>query len=306
MLRRDFRVLAFWLGSITTDASGRAHTDVTLPESLTTYRIMAVAGDKASRFGWAQNEIRINKPVLLTPAFPRFLAVGDKAYFGSVVHSQLKQGGKATVTIRSLDPSIVEINGDTTSTIDITPEGTAEVRFNAIAKSVGVARIQMSVNLNGESDAFEDVLPVRLLTPTETVAAYGEANPTARETLEFPKDVVPSIGGLHMELSSTAMVGLGEGARVSRRRIRTAARSSAPRAPGPHADLRPRRRFRAARASMRRRVGRPRSRRSWSCTSSSAATAASRTGRANALYTSPYLTPMSFTFCSAVRSWATT
>jgi len=212
MLRKDFRVLAFWLGSITTDSRGRAHAEVTLPESLTTYRIMAVAGDKASRFGWAQNEIRINKPVLLTQAFPRFLSLGDKAYFGSVVHSQLKQSGRATVAIRSLDPSIVEITGDATATMDVAPQGSAEVRFNAVAKSVGVARIQMSVKLNGETDAFEDVLPVRLLTPTETVAAYGEANPTAKETVQVPRDVVPSIGGLHVEFSSTAMVGLAEGA----------------------------------------------------------------------------------------------
>ena len=43
-LRKDFRVLAFWLGSVTTDSSGHASVDVKLPESLTTYRIMAVAG----------------------------------------------------------------------------------------------------------------------------------------------------------------------------------------------------------------------------------------------------------------------
>ena len=43
-MRKDFRVLAFWLGSVTTDADGRATVDVKLPESLTTYRIMAVAG----------------------------------------------------------------------------------------------------------------------------------------------------------------------------------------------------------------------------------------------------------------------
>src|SRR2546430_16897582 len=120
---------------------------------------MAVAGDAQSRFGWGQNEIRINKPVLLTQTFPRFLALGDKAYFGAVVHSQLPQGGKATVTIRSLDPSILEITGDATSTIDVAPRASTEVRFSAIAKSVGTARIQMSVHLNGESDAFEDVLP---------------------------------------------------------------------------------------------------------------------------------------------------
>ena len=212
VMRKDFRVLAFWIGSVVTDAKGHARTDVTLPESLSTYRIMAVAGDRASRFGWAQNEIRINKPVLLTPAWPRFLAVGDKAYFGGVVHSQLKQAGKATVTIKSLDPSVVEFTQPFTNTIDVAADGSAEVRFNASAKGLGNARIQMTVSLNGETDAFEDALPVRILAPSETVAAYGEAKPTAQETLSVPKDVVPSSGGLHVELASTAMVGLAEGA----------------------------------------------------------------------------------------------
>ena len=50
-VRKDFRVLAFWLGSVVTDGKGRAKTSITLPESLTTYRIMAVSGDKLSRFG---------------------------------------------------------------------------------------------------------------------------------------------------------------------------------------------------------------------------------------------------------------
>jgi uncharacterized protein YfaS (alpha-2-macroglobulin family) len=212
MLRKDFRVLAFWLGSITTDAKGRAHTEVTLPESLTTYRIMAVAADKSSRFGRGDAEIRINKPVLLTQAFPRFLAVGDKAYFGAVVHSQLAQAGKATVTIKSLDPAIIELTGETKKVLDVAAKGTAEVRFDAVAKAVGEARIQMSVSLNGEADAFEDVVPVRVLVSPETVAAYGEARPTAKETLEIPGAVVPGFGGLHVDLASTAMVGLAEGA----------------------------------------------------------------------------------------------
>jgi uncharacterized protein YfaS (alpha-2-macroglobulin family) len=212
VIRKDFRVLAFWLGSVVTDGKGHARTDVTLPESLTTYRIMAVAGDRASRFGWGQNEIRINKPVLLTPTWPRFLALGDKAYFGAVVHSQLKQPGKATVTIKSLDPSIIEFTQPASSTVDVGAEGSAEVRFNAEAKAVGSARIQMTVSLNRETDSFEDTLPVRILTPAETVAAYGEAKPNAQETLAVPKDVVPSAGGLHVELASTAMVGLAEGA----------------------------------------------------------------------------------------------
>jgi uncharacterized protein YfaS (alpha-2-macroglobulin family) len=212
MLRKDFRVLAFWLGSIVTDSRGRARTEVTLPESLTTYRIMAVAADRQSRFGWAQNEIRINKPLLLTQTFPRFLAVNDKALFGAVVHSQLKKSGTATVTMRSLDPSILEITGDAAQKVDVAAAGSAEARWNAIAKAIGSARIQVSVSMNGETDAFEDTIPVRILVSPETVAAYGEANPTAKEELQIPTDVVPGFGGLHFDLASTMMVGLGEGA----------------------------------------------------------------------------------------------
>src|SRR5437660_5793223 len=109
---------------------------------------MAVAGDKSSRFGWAQNEIRINKAVLITPAFPRFLALGDKARFGGVIHSQLKQGGTATVTIRSADPSILDIsNIESNGKVQVPAGGAVEVRAEAVAKAVGVARVQMTVSL---------------------------------------------------------------------------------------------------------------------------------------------------------------
>ena len=212
-LRKDFRVLAFWVGSIVTDARGRARTEITLPESLTTYRIMAVAGDRVSRFGWGQTEIRVNKPLMLTPAFPRFLTPGDKAHFGAVIHSQVQKPGRATVTVRSLDPSVISIEGNSETTVEVRPGSPTEVRFDAVAKAVGTARIQMKVTMGRESDAFEDVIPVRVLVSPETVAAYGEASPQGRQTLELPANVVPGFGGLRLELASTAMVGLGEGAR---------------------------------------------------------------------------------------------
>ncbi len=210
-LRKDFRVLAFWVGSLVTDAKGRAKTEVTLPESLTTYRIMAVAADKQSRFGGADSEIRVNKPLMLTPAWPRFLTVGDKAHFGGVIHNQLTKGGKATVSIESLDPHILELKGTTTA--NVAPKTPLEVRFDAVAKSVGVARVRMRVAMGRETDAMEDVIPVSVIVSPETVAAYGEANPRAEEKLDLSTDVVPGFGGLRVDLASTAMVGLSEGAR---------------------------------------------------------------------------------------------
>jgi uncharacterized protein YfaS (alpha-2-macroglobulin family) len=72
----------------------------------------------------------------------------------------------------------------------------------------------MSVRAGPESDAFEDVIPVEILASAETVAAYGTAaeSPSA-EALTVPEGVVPGFGGLHMEIASTALANLGEGAR---------------------------------------------------------------------------------------------
>ena len=213
-LRKDFRVLAFWLGSVTTGNDGRASVDLKLPESLTTYRIMAVAADRRSRFGSGSAEIRTNKPLTLKPTFPRFMAVGDRAFFGAVVGSQLKTGGTATVTMRSLDPAVLELTGSKEQQLTLDPGGSIEVRFEAAGKAIGRARVQMTVRLGNETDAFEDVIPVEVLLSPETVAAYGEASgAAASETLAIPASAVPGFGGLSIELASTALVGLGEGAR---------------------------------------------------------------------------------------------
>lgn len=212
-VRKDFRVLAFWVGSVVTDARGRARTTVTLPESLTTYRIMAVAADKASRFGSAESEIRINKPVTLKAAFPRFLALGDRAFFGAVVTSQLRDGGTALVTVKSLDPDLLAVGPEVTRSAHVAAGGSAEFRFDVIARATGRARVQMTARIGDEGDAFEDVIPVEVLVSPETVAAYGETSREAVEKLSVPSGVVPSVGGLSLELSSTALVGLGEGAR---------------------------------------------------------------------------------------------
>jgi uncharacterized protein YfaS (alpha-2-macroglobulin family) len=132
-----------------------------------------------------------------------------------VVTSQLKTAGTAVVSIRSLDRAALQLTGPTEQQVVVAPGGSVEVRFDAAAKAIGRARVQMSVKLGDETDSFVDAIPVEVLASPETVAAYGEAadaNAIATETLTLPADVVPGFGGLHVEVASTAMIGLGEGA----------------------------------------------------------------------------------------------
>jgi alpha-2-macroglobulin len=210
-VRQDFRPLAFWVGSVVTDANGRAVTTVTLPEALTTYRIMAVAGDASSRFGLASTEITVSKPVTLLATFPRFLRPGDAASFGAVVTNTLAAGGDATVTIRSLTPELVEVTGPATQERPIGAASSADVRFAATAHRTGLARVQISVSLGANTDAFESTIPVIAPAPAETVAAFAQTTDTWQQPLQLPEDVTTSVGGLTIDWASTALVGLGGG-----------------------------------------------------------------------------------------------
>jgi uncharacterized protein YfaS (alpha-2-macroglobulin family) len=212
-IRTDFRPLVFWLGSVVTDANGRATTTVTLPDSLTTYRIMAVAGDPASHFGSGEAEIRTAKPVTMLQAFPRFLVAGDRASFGAVVSNNTSQGGDATVTMRSLDGGALQFDGPLTRTVRLAPGESVPVRFDAVARAAGNARLQMTIALGANTDAFELPLPVVVPATLETVAAYGDTTSSATEKISIPAGIVPRAGGLTVSLASTALVGLDGSAR---------------------------------------------------------------------------------------------
>ncbi len=212
-IRQDFRPLVFWLGSATTGTDGRATTTVTLPDSLTTYRIMAVAGDQASHFGFGEREIRATKPLTLLPSFPRFLSKGDRASFGAVVTNSSKDAGDAIVTIQSLDPASLELGATATRTVRLAPNASESVRFDALAKGAGNPRVRIGVTLGAETDAFEMPLLVSEPLRPETTAAYGDTTGTATETIALPPGVLPGMGGLTVDLASTALVGLGEAVR---------------------------------------------------------------------------------------------
>ena len=212
-VREDFRPLAFWIGSAATDASGRVTTSVTLPDSLTTYRIMAVASDDDSRFGLGEHEVRVTKPLTLLAAFPRFLNTGDRAALGAVVTNGSATEGTAVVTIRSLDPGTLRFT-ETRQSVHLAAGASQPVSFGAVGAAAGSARVTLSATLGSATDALQ--VPVTVARPLvrETTAAYGETTAAgATERLTVVEGALRDRGGLTVELASTALVGLGEGVR---------------------------------------------------------------------------------------------
>ena len=77
-LRTNFIACAYWNGSLRTNAAGQVRAEFIAPDSLTRYRVIAIASTKASQIGAGESAFEISKPIMLEPALPRFGNVGDK------------------------------------------------------------------------------------------------------------------------------------------------------------------------------------------------------------------------------------
>ena len=99
-LRTKFIACAFWNGALRTDAAGHVRAEFAAPDSLTRYRVIAMATTKTSQFGAGESAFEINKPVMLEPALPRFGNVGDKIILRAVVHNSTEFDGDAEVEMQ--------------------------------------------------------------------------------------------------------------------------------------------------------------------------------------------------------------
>lgn len=76
-LRQNFNPCALWLSTVKTDAQGRFTATYANPDTLTRYRLMAVAAT-ADKFGSGEASYHVTKPVMLEPAAPMSATEGDE------------------------------------------------------------------------------------------------------------------------------------------------------------------------------------------------------------------------------------
>ncbi|RME93200.1 MAG: hypothetical protein D6766_08620, partial [Verrucomicrobia bacterium] len=90
-VRRDFAATPLWIAAIHTDAEGFARATFHAPDSLTRFRVVAVAHTADSRFGLATQGWRVRQPLMITPATPAFARAGDRLLARALVHNQTGQ-----------------------------------------------------------------------------------------------------------------------------------------------------------------------------------------------------------------------
>ena len=206
-MRRDFRPLAHWAPAIRTNGSGRARVTFRVPESLTTFRLMAAALTPDHAFGAGSTDLVVTQPLVLQPALPRFSRLGDRFEAGVLVSNRTDRAGTATVTA---DADGLRLAGDSEARVALAAGETREVRFDWSVDELGSTppEVRFTTTMGRERDAFAAVLPVALPTVKTTTATFSSTDGTAREALRVPASAVPGLGGFRASVSSTALVGL--------------------------------------------------------------------------------------------------
>jgi alpha-2-macroglobulin len=205
LIRRNFKALAYYNSSLLTDSQGRARISFTVPDDLTTWRIMAVATDRDFRFGTSDTTFLAAKPLMANPVLPQFARPGDRFAAGlSVTPSPNPQG---TLTVEGRLSGAATFTSPATLQTSVST-ATQTYRFPIVALQPGTAEVQFSARLGGHTDTFAVPLAVKPHAVIEQVVETGTTTAQAKIPLNLGETVEPNVGGLEMSLSSTLIPAL--------------------------------------------------------------------------------------------------
>ncbi len=204
--RELFDTLLLWQGRVLLDAKGRAVVEVPLNDSLTSFRIAAVATAGADFFGTGSATIRSTQELMLLPGLPSLVREGDRFR----AHFTLRN-----TTTNALDVALTaQVKGLTTALAPISQrlaaEQASEVAWQ-VTVPAGIETLDWEVVVQAdgkESDRLHvsqrvvPAVPVRVFQGTVAVL-----DPELRLAVERPNAALPGRGGVEIAVKAR----LGDG-----------------------------------------------------------------------------------------------
>ena len=205
-MRTDLRALAAFAPRVVTDGQGKARFAYKLPDSLTRYRIVAVAAAGANAFGAREGTQTARLPLMVRPSAPRFLNFGDTFELPVVVQNQTDAPLVVDVAVRAAN---LELRAGAGRQLTVPARERLEVRFPAAAARAGTTKIQVAASAGQWSDAQEVELPVWTPATSEAFATYGtiDGDGALAQPILVP-EAWAEFGGLTLTTSSTGLQAL--------------------------------------------------------------------------------------------------
>ncbi|HEU5170768.1 MAG TPA: alpha-2-macroglobulin family protein [Gemmatimonadales bacterium] len=203
ILRSRFQTTAFFLGSVLTDAAGRATARARLPDNLTTFRVMAVAVTAGDRYGSGQSSLLVTRPLVARPALPRFLRESDRFAAGVVVNRRSGSGDAAAVTASA--GGAAALAGPDTRTAALEPGRGREVRFDFRGAPGDSAAFRFDARSGPDADAVRVALPVKPSYRPRAWTVAGMLHDSSAVELPLPAELDPARSELTVSLGTSPL-----------------------------------------------------------------------------------------------------
>lgn len=208
--RTSLLALAFYKASLGTNAKGEAKLRFTLPDTLSRFRVMAVAVDAKDQAGLGETSLTVQKPLMVRPSPPRFLSLADRFELPVILQNTTEKAQRVALLLQSNQAGDAVIGVEAL----IPPEDRSLIHLPMTAKHTGSLEIQLSAISPEHTDSVKQSLPVLTPATREAFAVYGSVeNQRVLQPLLPPSDVFPEFGGLSIQLQSTQMGELSDALR---------------------------------------------------------------------------------------------
>ena len=216
--REMFDTLLLWKGRVKLDANGKANVTVPLNDSLTSFKIVAIANADAGLFGTGSASIRATQDLMLFSGLPTMVREDDRFVANVTLRnaSARKQEAKVTATVTALmngrlgKPVELPIQS-----ISIKPGQAEELTWPTITP-VGADQLQWDIIVNATADGkpvTDRIKFTQKIAPaikTRTVqSTLLQLDKNLDIAIAQPKDALPNRGGIKIDLSRSLADQLG-------------------------------------------------------------------------------------------------
>ncbi|MDD5189654.1 MAG: alpha-2-macroglobulin family protein [Dehalococcoidales bacterium] len=141
-----------WLWTeVTTDASGKASQTVTVPDTITTWKLRAVAVSKENGLGVAENELKVFQPFFLSIDLPYSAIRGEEFPVSVAIYNYLDTAQNVQVDITQGD--WFELLDNASQTVNIAPNEIGSVQFRIRPGKIGIKELKISARSAAAADA---------------------------------------------------------------------------------------------------------------------------------------------------------
>lgn len=163
-IRKNFNETAFFYPQLRTNENGETVISFTVPESNTTWKLMALAHTKDLKYGKVTAEAISQKKLMVTPNLPRFLRHGDMVSIATNISNLSEKDMSGKVSLELLDPStektILVVPGNTKDfSLQAGKTTSVEWTFN-VPSGIDLTTCKIVAKTNDFSDGEQHILPV--------------------------------------------------------------------------------------------------------------------------------------------------